>query len=245
MPRLELLAIDFGAIVTMFFVLISVIGAVINATNSNKEKEKEKGNKRPRPKESSVRREIEEFLEQQGGRPPKPKQPMMLGEDDIEIVDEPVRRPVPPRPTNKPKPTPQRPAANRPANRPAQKAPTAQQRPKALAPTPVQKTSRPGERHVGSQDLGDGLRKHVQTAMGERMAAQAQKDVPQLTAAGVHSAATDKQLKDDLNAFKVTGKADASLAKASPIMRMLRDPGSVRNAVLLAEIMTRPRALRK
>ncbi|RLS54610.1 MAG: hypothetical protein DWH91_11295 [Planctomycetota bacterium] len=240
MAGIQLLAVDFGTIVTLFFVAISVIGAVLNASNSNKDKNNKGGN-RPRPRDSSVRREIEEFLEQQGGRKPKAEKPMILSEDDLEIVDEPVRRSVKPKavPSGQPRQT------KRPAAQPSARAtkPPAPARPKTLTPSsPLPASSR----SVGHQDLGDGLRKHVQSAMSERVAAQAQKDLPHLATAGQQAAAvTDRQLQANLDAFKVTGKSDPSNSQASPLLKMLRNPGSVRNAVLLAEIMTPPRALRK
>jgi len=222
MPE-SLLAADFGGIVAAIIGLISIGAAVVNAMNDKKQPPR-----RTRPKDNTkVRREIEEFLEQQGGRKPPRREEVMI--DDIEVVEEPRPRPAP-KPVPKPKKAqvPQRPKP-------------AAQKPVASPPrTDSPGTNRPGDRPVGTQNLGTALREHVSQAMQERVAAQAERDLPHLTSR------VDEEVKQDLGTFSVSGKKAAPASStAMPLVKMLRNPQSARNAVIIAEVLGRPKALRK
>lgn len=235
MPFFRLLAIDPQMVIAALFGLISIGAAIVNAMSSKKEPPRK--NPGGRPKDARVRQEIEAFLEQQsGGRKPPP---IDLGPDDIELVEEPPRRRPSPvvKPTKKPKSV-QRPAV--PAPRAA--APPARPAPRASA-LPTQVTKR-GESPVGSTDLGGGLREHVKTAMAERVAVQAQRDLPHL------GSTMGQKVRQDIGApdtktFSVSGKSDAVRSVASPLVLMLQNPKTARQAVLMSEIMGRPKALRK
>lgn len=223
MPGFQLLA-DFDGVIAILFAVISIGAAIVNAVGNKKEPPRRNPG---RPKDSSVRKEIEEFLEQQGGRKPRREEVV----DDIEVIEEPRNRPGS-KSVQKAKraPVPQRskPASPKPA-------PKATPRP-AVAPTEV---TRPGGTPIGSTDLGTGLRDHISSAMGERMASQAQRDLPHL------ASRVDQQVREDLGTFSVSGKEATTAASNSPLIKMLRDPQTARNAVIIAEIMGRPKALRK
>lgn len=87
--------------------------------------------------------------------------------------------------------------------------------------------------------MGTGLREHVTTAMGERIAVQAQRDLPHLTSS------VGEKVQEDLGTFSVSGKVSAPSSKTSPLIQMLRNPQSARHAVIIAEVLGRPKALRK
>ncbi len=230
------LAVDPQTVMATLFALISIGAAIVNAMSGKKEPPRR--NPGGRPKDAKVRDEIEAFLEQQsGGRKPAP---IELGPDDIELVEEaPRRRPSPVvQPTRKPKSA-QKPVV--PAPRAATPKPV-KPAPRASA-LPTQVTKR-GERPVGSSDLGEGLREHVKTAMAERVAVQAQRDLPHL------ASSVDQKVREDLGApdtktFSVSGKTDAVRSGSSPLVLMLQNPKTARQAVLMSEIMGRPKALRK
>ena len=74
--------------------------------------------------------------------------------------------------------------------------------------------------------------------MHERVAAQAQRDLPHL------ANRVDEEVKQDLGTFSVSGKK-AAPASSMPLVKMLRNPQSARNAVIIAEVLGRPKALRK
>ncbi len=236
MPFFRLLAFDPEIVIGLLFGLISIGAAIVNAVSSKKEPPRK--NAGGRPKDAKVRDEIEAFLEQQsGGRKPAP---IELGPDDIELVEEPPRRRSSPvvQPTRKPKSS-QRPVVPTPraaTPKPAKPAPRA-------SALPTQVTKR-GETAIGSSDLGGGLREHVKTAMAERVAVQAQRDLPHLTSS------VDQRVREDLGApdtttFSVSGKTDTVRSGASPLVLMLQNPKTARQAVLMSEIMGRPKALRK
>ena len=235
MPMFRLLAIDPDTVIATLFALISIGAAIVNAMSGKKEPPRK--NAGGRPKDAKVRQEIEAFLEQQSGGRKSP--PVELGPDDIELVEEaPRRRPSPVvKPTKKPKS----------AQRSVVPAPRAVVPPKPPAPRasalPTQVTKR-GESPVGSTDLGGGLREHVKTAMAERVAIQAQRDLPHLTSS------VNQRVREDLGApdtttFSVSGKTDAVRSGSSPLVLMLQNPKTARQAVLMSEIMGRPKALRK
>ncbi len=237
MPQFLLLAVNPDVVIGTLFALISIGAAIVNAMSSKKEPPRK--NPAGRPKDARVRQEIEAFLEQQsGGRKPPPVE---LGPDDIELVEEPRRRPSPVvKPTKKPKST-QRQVAQAP-RAVAPPKPAVRPVPRASA-LPTQVTKR-GESPVGSTDLGGGLREHVKAAMAERVAVQAQRDLPHL------ASTIGQKVREDLGApdtktFSVSGKTDAVRSGASPLVLMLQNPKTARQAVLMSEIMGRPKALRK
>lgn len=228
MPGFQLLA-DFDGVVAVLFAIISIGAAIVNAVGGKKEPPRRNP---ARPKNNTVRKEIEEFLEQQGGRKPQRRDEIVV--EDVELVEEPRPRPTPKPQTPKPKKqqVPQRPkpVAQKPAPKPAATPRS------VIAPTQV---SRRGDAPLGSNDLGTSLKDHVAATMGERIAAQAQRDLPHLTSQ------VNEKVREDLGTFSVSGKTSAPATKTSPLIQMLRNPQSARNAVIIAEVMGRPKALRK
>lgn len=215
---------------TILFAVISIGAAIVNAINSKKEPPRKVAG--GRPKDQKVRQEIDEFLQQQGGRKSRPVE---VSPDDIELVEEtPRRRPNPVvRPTKTPKSSqkqaaPPRTKASPPAPQPAQRA--------SALPT---KVSKRGDAPQGSQTLGSEIRDHVSSAMAERVVAQAERDLPHL------SSSVDQKVREDLGVFSVSGKSDTVSSGSSPLMSMLQNPKTARQAFLMSEIMGRPKALRK
>ena len=236
MPLFRLLAISPDTVIATLFALISIGAAIVNALSGKKEPPRK--NPGGRPKDQRVRQEIEEFLDQQsGGRKPPP---IELGPNDIELVEEPPRR-RPPSPVVKPTRNPKS------APKPAVPASRVAAPPKPPAPRASAKPTQVTKRHespVGSTDMGGGLREHVKNAMAERVAVQAQRDLPHL------ASTMGQKVREDLGApdtktFSVSGKTDAVRSGASPLVLMLQNPKTARQAVLMSEIMARPKALRK
>lgn len=229
MPFFRLLAAGgIDAVFSILVIALSIGAAIVNAVN--KKNEPPARNPGGRPNDQRVRQEIQEFLQQQSGG--RKSRPVEVSPDEIELVEEaPRRRPSPVvKPTRKPKSAPQ---------------PVAQQRssaPKVPAPrasAPPTQISRRGDQPLGSSDLGMGLREHVATAMAERVSAQAQRDLPHLTSS------VDQQDKFSQGAFTVSGKTEAVRSGSSSLIQMLQNPKTARQAILMSEIMGRPKALRK
>lgn len=228
-----ILAVDFDGIVAILFGIISIGAAIANAVSNKKEPPRRNPN---RPKNSSARKEIEEFLEQKSGRKPATRETIAV--DEVEVVDETRQRSKPtPRPQPAPRPQPVSKVKKAPAVPRLKQAPPAAGTPSR--PAVDASSPRPGERPVGSQDLGTSLREHVSTAMGQRIASQAERDVPHLTSQ------VDQKVREDLGTFSVDKSVQAASIPVSPLLVMLRNPQSARNALIVSEILSRPKALRK
>jgi len=211
------------------FGLISLFAWISNVLKKNQEEQIRRNASQKRPKDQKVRREIEEFLQQQKtGRPTRPANEI-FETDFVEVVEEPSsrRRPTPVVPPTK------TPKANRKPAPQKAKAPVPSRTP------PPQPSSRSPVGNLSRAPLGADLREHVSQAMAERVKAQAERDLPHL------ASSVAEQVKADLGEFSVSKKATAPRSTASPLIQMLIDPQSARQAVLMSEIMGRPKALRK
>ena len=216
-------------IVPAIFGLISLFAWISNVLKKNQEEQIRRNAPQKRPKDQKVRREIEEFLQQQRTGRPSSRSNEMIETDFVEVIDESAnrRRPspvVPPSKTSKAnrKPAPQKPKAPVPSRTPAPQSP-----------------SRSPMGNLSQAPFGADLREHVSQAMAERMKAQVERDLPHL------ASSVSDQVQADLGVFSVSKKATAQRSTASPLIQMLSNPQTAQQAVLMSEIMGRPKALRK
>jgi hypothetical protein len=168
----------------------------------------------PRPRDKRIQNEIDVFLQEVTGKKKPPE------EVPIEIVPEQQRRPRPP----------VRPAANEPrraAARPAaaQRAP-AEARPASASGAPA------AQRGRGARDLGSGVASHVQTYMAEHPGELAQHRLQPTLGKGLLD-------ESDAEAAEKAGSA-----VAQQIAAMIREPGGAQKAILINEILSRPKSLR-
>lgn len=215
----------------VIFGLISFVAWISNVLKKNQEEQNRRNAAPKRNKDQKVRREIEEFLQQQKTGRPSNRGNEVIESDFVEVVDESAsrRRPTPVvQPTKTPranrKPAPQKPKAPVPSKTQASQPSSAQR-------SPVGNLSR--------APLGADLREHVSQAMAERVKAQAERDLPHL------ASSVSKQVTEDLGEFSVSKKATAPRSTATPLIQMLSNPQTAQQAVLMSEIMGRPKALRK
>jgi hypothetical protein len=168
---------------------------------------------RPRRAERDRQRdEIEEFTRQQTARRRGRE------EDILEVIEE--ARPPRRQGQTRPKPS-------------GQRLPQ-QQRPGQPAPAASAQRSRPGEtlsnRHANqSESLGSGVRSHLAEYMEDRI----DQSVQQHLVGGV-----GQSVQQHLGAVARMGEARTG---EHPIVRLLRDPNGVRTALILNEVLTRPR----
>jgi hypothetical protein len=215
-PQL-VLADAVGQAITVAFVVISLIGWIINLVNAQaKPAAPNRGNKPARPRSERVQSEIEQFMRDQAERRKGAEQ-------------QPQARP----------PEPKRPAPRRTAPQPAR----AQRQPQRVAPAPEPKPARPGEsiaerKSIGSRDLGKGLREHVRTTMQERVQSGASQHL-------THS--IDQSVSQHLGTFSgQASKAEAAphetrILAAGDILALLRTREGMRQAFILNEILQRPK----
>lgn len=212
-------------VITIIFGLISFGAWIINTVKKSQEEQARRNAGAKRPRDQKVRREIEEFLQQQKtGRPSRPAPESV----DVEVVDEPPVR-------NRPSPVVQ------PRKTPKQNRKSAPSAPKAEQAKSVQSQLPPRTTvgHLSQASLGAELREHVHATMAERVTAQAERDLPHL------KSSVAEQVQEDLGEFTVSKKASTSKSTSTSLIRMLVSPQTARQAVLISEIMGRPKALRK
>ncbi|MFO1005363.1 MAG: hypothetical protein U0929_05340 [Planctomycetaceae bacterium] len=210
------------------FGLISLFAWISNVLKKNQEEQIRRNASQKRPKDQKVRREIEEFLQQQRTGRPSNRSNEVIETDFVEVVDEsPNRR----RPTPVVQPT-KTPKANRKPAPQKSRAPTPSK-------TPPPQPQRSPVGNLSRAPLGADLREHVSQVMAERVKAQADRDLPHL------ASSVAEQVREDLGEFSVSKKATAPRSTAIPLIQMLSNPQTARQAVLMSEIMGRPKALRK
>ncbi len=208
-----------GGVVFVIVLIISVISWIVNLVQGNKPNGKP-GN-RPRPANQG-QSELEKFLQQVVGNKPEPEPEK--------------KRPAPaPKPvgvtgrdkkSGKSKPQSQRPAA---AQRPAA----------SSRPAPA---DRPGARlsqtHLTPTTVGDGVRSHVSSHLEPR-------NVDALVKRDVEGAVQ----RDIGDAVRRDIGVDGTLltvqrAPVHPLIQALRNPQGIRQAIMMSEILNRPKSLR-
>lgn len=178
----------------------------------------------------------------QGNNPkgPKPNRPRPnQGQSDLEkFLQEVVgNKPQAQAEAERPRPAPPRPPKQ--AN---QKKPAKQKPPIAQRPVTPPRTDRPGARlqqtHLASTGLGDGVRSHVAGHMEPRVVdAAVAKDVDNAVRRDI-----DAAVQRDIGADgTITGTVQRPI---HPMVRALRNPDGVRQAIMLSEILNRPKSLR-
>ena len=214
------LAAEGGSIVFVIVLIISVISWIVNLVQGNKPNGKP-GN-RPRPGNQG-QSELEKFLQQVVGNKPEP---------------EPEKK----RPA----------AANKPAraaggekkggkSKPQSQRPSTAQRPAASArPTPA---DRPGARlsqtHLTPTTVGDGVRglgssplepRNVDGLVIQNVGATVQRDI-------------GDAVRRDIG-VDGTLLVAAQRAPVHPLIQALRNPQGIRQAIMMSEILNRPKSLR-
>ncbi|MCA9075531.1 MAG: hypothetical protein KDA93_10900 [Planctomycetaceae bacterium] len=232
-----ILALDLGSLFAIGFLLISFIGWIMNLINAqNPPPQPNRPARKPAPRDRKVQNEIEEFLQEaMGRRAPKQQSDPILGSEDIEIIEpSPQRRRTPKR----------KPLRQQPASR--------QQQPAAPPSSQPRKRKRPGEgislRHIqASEDLGAGVRSHADEHMQARMSQRVEQDLPHLVNQGVsqHLGEFTADDRDTRAGVAPVVSSRAAVKDATGLIASLRDPAGMRKAIILQEILSKPRALRQ
>ena len=237
-----LLAVDAGAIVAVIFGLVSFIGWVMNQINGA-QKPPQPPRKRA-PRDRTIQDEIDQFLSEREGKPrsPRRRDDEILTPDQVELIDEPPRRPAPPKPVQqKPRPKPKPSSPKPPSQRPQPQRPRLQ---------PVeQSTTQVTHPAAAAAQLGKDLQQHVRQAMAPRLSAAVGKDLPH---------AIDQEVTRHLGTFSGAGTQSANVGskagsharaaadrQVAEIIGMLRNPNSMRAVIIANEILSKPLAQRQ
>lgn len=134
-----------------------------------------------------------------------------------------------PRQEQERKPQPQRPPKP-PEERSRQKPNPQKQRQDAQAEKAAKRAARVVETNLPRSDLGAAVRTHH---LSNRVEASVEKDIASAVQADLGSIAP------------ATGSIVPSERRVHPLVKVLRDPGGVRQAILLNEILQRPKSMRR
>ncbi len=227
-----ILAFDFGLLFAIGFLLISFIGWIMNLINAqNPPPQPQQPARRPPIRDRKVQNEIEEFLQEAiGRRDPQQRQPV-VGSDDIEIIEPaPQRRP---------------PSQKQPQSRGSK--PPATQRPPRLAQAqpPGQGLS---ERHIHpSAEMGQRGRSQAADHMQARMGAQVARDLPHQINQSVIQHLGEFRADDNDTRRDVAPviRSRAAIQDATGLIAALREPAGMRRAIVLQQILAKPRALQR
>lgn len=224
---------DIGGVFAVIFLLISFIGWIINMINAqNPPPAPNRGpQRRPRARDRKVQNEIEQFLQEAMGSKQAARDE--VPPDEIEVVEVAPQRRAPP-PRRQPRPTPQLQTRQRPA---AEQASTERIRP----------GSGVTKREFSPSTLGAGVAAHVKDHMRERVGQQTTQHLPH---------AVDQTVTQHLGEFLASPRdtrggvgpvirAGTSVPDPTGLITELKQPGGMRKAIVLQEILARPRALRK
>jgi hypothetical protein len=254
-----LLAVPMDMLGPAVFFAIIFITWLVNLINQSQQV-----NKQRKPPESSrarreqVQSEIDKFLNQTR-RAPKPQTPARPGEplraEDVEARGSEragggQRRP----PSTEQRRRGRKEIWEEQTGR-APPAASPPQRPKAQEKRPQQQrpagTTRPGQnisgRHVAtsvnkstvSRDVGSGPKERIAGAVAQDLTGQVAQSVS--SHLGTFSAASSTSAGEQALASTTAHRA----TPAEALLRMLRSPQSVRNAIVLGEVVSRPRVLRR
>lgn len=213
-----------GQFVLVAFIVISLISWVINQVNAqNRPPVQRRGAQRggPQRRNRGVQEEIDDFLKEAAGR----RRPAGEG---------------------------RKPAAGRGRVLSADEIEIVEERPAPRRPAPARAArQKPGagvsSRQLSSgEQLGSTVRDHVRTHMDERVGAAAEDNLPN----AVNQLVTEHLGAFGADAASSTGRTAQSETRrrarqrAAALRTAFRTPGGARNAVLMHEIMSRPRSLR-
>ena len=228
-----MLDLDIRALFAVALVVISIIGWLMNIINAqNPPAPPNRPARRPQHRDRKIETEIEAFLQEAMGRraPQRPKEEV----DGIEIIEpQPARRSPPSR----------RPPLKSDVQTIAGAEPKASQ--------PLQQL-RPGEgvasrQMTSSSTLGTGVRSHLQEHMQPRVGQQVEENLPHAVTESISEhlgqfSADDRDMRSGVAPIR---RSRAAVDKPSALIGEIRKPSGMRRAVILHEILSRPRVLRK
>jgi hypothetical protein len=224
---------DIGGVFAVIFLLISFIGWIINMINAqNPPPAPNRGPQRlPRARDRKVQNEIEQFLQEAMGNKQAARDEVPA--DEIEVVEVAPQRRPPPQPQRRPvraaAPTPQRPLV--------ESSPPERPRPAGGA------TSRP----FTPSTLGSSVASHVKDHMRERVTQETSQHLPHAVNQNVtqHLGEFLAGSRDHRHGVRPVFRSHANVPDPTGLIAELRTSGGMRKAIVLQEILARPRVLRK
>jgi len=254
---------DFESFVGVIFMIVAFIGWIVNLAGQQKQggpPQRKAVPPRPPQDPKTIQSEIEKFLSQsQQSNPQAPAPGSPLSSDGVEVIERP--RPQTPRrapPVEKRQRTPvgnweEPKGGNRPAAQPARqirRAPPPAAKPASAKP--VHKEHAPLGRpspyaQIDSATASAALPPHQIGEERQRIGAAVRKDLAPQIAAGVsaHLGAFQTASGGTFGERAMAGTTTAAETPARRLAQLMRSRNSIRDAILLSEIMAKPRVLRQ
>ena len=214
------LALDVGAIVGLIVLVLSFLGWIVNLIKGEEGVKKPQAPRQANAGGKDLRSEIQDFLDELTvTRSPQSRsaRKVELDDDVVILEDEPRRQPV----------RAAKPEKSRKKGRPA---------PVSVEPAAHAKPL--SQQHLAASKLGTGVQEHVAMHMASgHVAADAQRFIGNRVAEAV---------QQDLGATNAAKGAvpNLSVAVLHPALKFITQPGALRDAVVLSEILQPPKALR-
>ncbi|MCR9200469.1 MAG: hypothetical protein NXI04_17680 [Planctomycetaceae bacterium] len=206
-------------IVVLIILGFSAVQSMIKAANekAKKEQRQAQGGARPRQR-ATVQNEIESFLE--GINDPQPTAAPRQGSDSIRTRERRERR------------------------RQQAEAKKAEARNRQAAQKKAAREARKREADRKREAIGSGISRHVNEYISQHVDEYIDHDVEEYVEATIVESVEDNLGDRSEEMPPLTGQKPTRSA-AADVARLLRNPEGVRNAILVNEILSRPRALRK
>ena len=211
-------------IVTAIIIIVSVIGWISNAVNENKKPGKPQGERKRQPQQKrKLQNELEDFLQDlQGEKKQKPQRPARQPQRQTERQQEPQRKPRLVEKQER-KRRPQR-------KRISEKSqPLQSRRQERKEPESVFKND--ADRHVGSGNLGQNLKKHVEEYIGSHHAGTLRQELAEELSTKQPAALSRRPMV----------RSNVSISTAgNKAIDLLVSADSVQTAIVLNEILQPP-----
>ncbi|WP_437223438.1 hypothetical protein SH661x_003218 [Planctomicrobium sp. SH661] len=263
LPQFPWILADLQSVIAAVFMLIAFAGWVGNLINQSKAgapQQRRPPQGRPAPGQKSVQSEIDKFLNQaREVSPPNPSRDERLSSDGVEVIERPRNAP-----TRRPPPTQQRRRTQReiweeqigksapePPVPPApRKQPAPSRKAEAPKPAPASGSSRPGGQITNrkapttfpaetSRSVGSPKDSRISSAVSKDLAPQIGTNV---TAHLGSFQAISTTSFGESGIAATTAKSETPAAKLG---QLIKSRHGMRDAILLSEILSKPRALRR
>jgi hypothetical protein len=227
---IPLFAADFGPILGILFVIISIASALINSA-----KEKNKPQPGKQKQKAALQQELENFLQEAINPQPEKKQNpdnvefLELEEDDFQ-VEKPIQQPPQRRKRRQQNSQQSRTQQNRQSKKSVRSSTEAQ-------PTRQQVSQRTGTESEAQNRLGGALRDRIEEKHQALISSSIQ---------GHLSSNVNKHLSGSFGFRNQQPKKHASNSEGVKVIRgLIKDPQSLRQAIILNEILSPPKSLRR
>jgi len=212
-------------VIIAIFIFLRIIFSLSKAANEKGQKQQPRAQADPGRKQR-VQSEIEAFLSEVSGK----KQPRENDDNDAQLAQRRQQQA-------------QRKAEAKRRQREEHQRRQKQEVQKSRRREPQASTSK--SRHKGERKVGTGIGAHVDQYIGKHVSEHIDQDFGEYVDATIVDSVDDHLGKRNLEMPTMAASSTKTTAAATSIAALLRNPEGVRNAIIVNEILSRPRPLRR